>query len=199
MDVIPPTLDEIRALRDSLVEDIVVTPVLRCPAIEARLGNGTEIWGKLEFLQRTGTFKARGALSNLLRLDDDQLEAGVTAVSAGNHAIATAFAANAVGTTARLVMLGSANPMRIEICKSYGAEVIIVDDCTRGVRSREADRTGGRPVFRAPVRGSRRGNGNGHAWRRDLRAGPGFRRRARACRRRRAHGRGIERGQAAPS
>jgi threonine dehydratase len=124
----PPTLDEIDALRHSLAEDLLVTPVLRCPAIESETGKGTEVWGKLEFLQRTGTFKARGALSNLLQLDKDQLRAGVTAVSAGNHAIATAFAARAVGTSARVVMLGSANPLRIDVCRSYGAEVIIVDD-----------------------------------------------------------------------
>ena len=128
MTVTPPTLDEINALRHSLVEDLYVTPVLRCPAIEHAAGDGTEIWGKLEFLQRTGTFKARGALSNLLQLGDDQLRAGVTAVSAGNHAIATAFAAKAVGTSAKVVMLGSANPLRIDVCRSYGAEVIIVDD-----------------------------------------------------------------------
>ena len=128
MDLKPPTLDEISELRERLVNDIYVTPVLRCPAIEARLDNRTEVWGKLEFLQRTGTFKARGALSNLIRLDKAQLAAGVTAVSAGNHAIATAFAASALGSTAKVVMLGSANPLRIEVCKSYGAEVTIVDD-----------------------------------------------------------------------
>ena len=128
MSAKPPTLDEISALRDSLAEDLFVTPVLRCPAIETAAGSGTEVWGKLEFLQRTGTFKARGALSNLLQLGKEQLRAGVTAVSAGNHAIATAFAAKAVGTSAKVVMLGSANPLRIDVCRSYGAEVIIVDD-----------------------------------------------------------------------
>ena len=95
MPLKPPTLDEISTLRERLVGQIQITPVLRCPAIEARLDSGTEVWGKLEFLQRTGTFKARGALSNLLQLDRAQLAAGVTAVSAGNHAIATAFAADA--------------------------------------------------------------------------------------------------------
>ena len=124
----PPTLEEIEALRQRLADDLYVTPVVRCPEIETLVGDGTEVWGKLEFLQRTGTFKARGALSNLMQLGADQLKAGVTAVSAGNHAIATAFAARALGTSARVVMLGSANPLRIEVCRSYGAEVIIVDD-----------------------------------------------------------------------
>jgi len=123
-----PTIDAIRSLRDSLAEAMRVTPMLRCAAIEQTLDNGSTVWGKLEFLQRTGTFKARGALSNLMRLSKEQLASGVTAVSAGNHAIATAFAAQAVGTTAKVIMLGSANPYRIAVCREYGAEVIIVDD-----------------------------------------------------------------------
>jgi threonine dehydratase len=123
-----PTIDAIRSLRDSLAEAMRVTPMLRCVAIEQTLGTGSTVWGKLEFLQRTGTFKARGALSNLMRLNKEQLVSGVTAVSAGNHAIATAFAAQAVGTTAKVIMLGSANPFRVAVCREYGAEVIIVDD-----------------------------------------------------------------------
>ena len=123
-----PTIDDINALRRKLADAIATTPVLRCSGIEFELANDTEVWGKLEFLQRTGTFKARGALANLMAIDKAQLAAGVTAVSAGNHAIATAFAAQVAGTTAKVVMLGSANPYRIEVCRGYGAEVIIVDD-----------------------------------------------------------------------
>jgi threonine dehydratase len=82
----------------------------------------------MEFLQQTGTFKPRGALSTILDLDPQQLEAGVTAVSAGNHAIATAFAARAVGTTAKVVMIMNASPVRIEACRQYGAEVMLADD-----------------------------------------------------------------------
>jgi len=52
----------------------------------------------------------------------------VTAVSAGNHAIATAYAARALGTTAKVVMIGTANPLRIASCRAMGAEVVLVDD-----------------------------------------------------------------------
>ena len=128
MTVTGPGINEINALRAGAAEQMRTTPVLRCAAIESELDNGTTVWGKLEFLQRTGTFKARGALSNLMQLSPEQLEAGVTAVSAGNHAIATAFAANALGTTAKVVMMGSANPLRVEVCRSFGAEIIFVDD-----------------------------------------------------------------------
>ncbi len=92
------------------------------------MGGGTEVFAKLEFLQRTGTFKARGALATLHGLSSDELERGVTAVSAGNHAIATAFAAQTFGTTAKVVMTQSANPSRVASCKAYGAEVVMADD-----------------------------------------------------------------------
>jgi threonine dehydratase len=128
MSAAAPTIAAVRALRNALGESIRTTPLLRCAGIEFALDNETQVWGKLEFLQRTGTFKARGALANLHALSREQLEKGITAVSAGNHAIAAAFAAQALGSTAKVVMIGSANPYRIAACKSYGAEVILVDD-----------------------------------------------------------------------
>jgi threonine dehydratase len=127
----PPTIKEIRELRDSLGEQIVRTPTIRCAGIEGELSNGTEVYGKLEFLQRTGTFKARGALSVLKSLTDEQRRAGVTAVSAGNHAIAVAFAARSTGASAKVVMTRSANPQRVESCRAFGAEVVLADDVHR--------------------------------------------------------------------
>lgn len=128
MTMTGPDIQEIRRLQTALTDDLVRTPVLRCAALEAVVGHGTEITAKLEFLQRTGTFKARGALGTLRALAPEQLEAGVTAVSAGNHAIATAFAAQVMGTTAKVVMIRSANPARVRACREYGAEVIPADD-----------------------------------------------------------------------
>lgn len=128
MTAAAPGIDEVRALRQALGDSIWTTPLVRCGGIELALDDGTKVWGKLEFLQRTGTFKARGALANLHALSHTQLEQGVTAVSAGNHAIATAFAAKALGSTAKVVMTGSANPYRIAACKRYGGEVVVVDD-----------------------------------------------------------------------
>ncbi len=102
--------------------------MLRCAALEKEIGGGTQIFSKLEFLQRTGTFKARSALAVLHGLDDAQRTAGVTAVSAGNHAVATAFAAQATGASAKIVMLSSANRARIDACRHYGAELVMVED-----------------------------------------------------------------------
>jgi threonine dehydratase len=123
-----PDIADVGAMRDRLQGTTVLTPVIRCPSIEAAMGAGTQVYAKLEFLQRTGTFKARGALATLYGLSPEQLAAGVTAVSAGNHAIATAFAAQILGTTAKVVMLRAANPSRIEACRAYGAEVVLADD-----------------------------------------------------------------------
>jgi len=123
-----PKIEEIRVLRDRLTEQTLRTPLMRCAAIEESLGDDTRVLAKLEFLQRTGTFKARGALATLHGLSTDERKFGVTAVSAGNHAIATAFAAQTLGTTAKVVMTRSANPFRVAACKSYGAEVVMADD-----------------------------------------------------------------------
>jgi threonine dehydratase len=123
-----PSIAEIAALRESLGDAIYRTPVLRCVELEDQLGGDSQVFAKLEFLQRTGTFKARGALAVLAQLDAAQISRGITAVSAGNHAIAAAYAARSVGTTAKIVMIGTANPSRIAACRDMGAEIVMVDD-----------------------------------------------------------------------
>ena len=123
-----PTLEQIRSLRESLGDAINRTPLIRCAGLEDEIGGDTEVLGKLEFLQRTGTFKARGALGVLSSLNAEQVARGITAVSAGNHAIAAAYAARQVGASAKIVMIGSANPSRIAACKAMGGEVVMVDD-----------------------------------------------------------------------
>lgn len=123
-----PSIAELRALRARLGSQILRTPVMRCARLEERLGGGTRVIGKLEFLQHTGTFKARGALAVITSLNAAQRAAGVTAVSAGNHAIATAFAAQTAGTSAKIVMIGTANPARVAECRRYGADLVFADD-----------------------------------------------------------------------
>lgn len=123
-----PAIKAIRQLRDRLGQRVLRTPMMRCARLEEHAGGGTRVLGKLEFLQHTGTFKARGALAVVSALDVSQLAAGVTAVSAGNHAIATAFAAQAADTTAKIVMISTANPARVEACRRYGAELVFTDD-----------------------------------------------------------------------
>ncbi|MCY4566610.1 MAG: pyridoxal-phosphate dependent enzyme [Gammaproteobacteria bacterium] len=113
---------------------IVRTPAVEWsgPELQSMLPGGTRVTAKLEVFQRSGTFKARGALSNILRLDNGQLQAGGTAMSAGNHAIAVAYAARAAGTHAKVVMQKSANPARVELARDLGAELLFADDGPSG-------------------------------------------------------------------
>jgi threonine dehydratase len=124
------SLADIRQTREMIAPYVVETPVhdWRGREIEALLAPGTRVNLKLELFQQSGTFKARGAISNMLRLGPEALARGVTAVSAGNHAIATAWAAAALGTTAKVVMMGSANPARVAACRALGAEVVTAPD-----------------------------------------------------------------------
>ncbi len=129
-DAQAPSAEAILAARATLGDRIATTPVWqwRGRELDDALGTDTEVWLKLELFQRGGTFKPRGALLNMLALDDAARQRGVTAVSAGNHAIAVAFAARMLETTAKVVMPRSANPGRIATCRAWGAEVVLVDD-----------------------------------------------------------------------
>lgn len=135
-----PTLEAIRDARQRLGDRVVETPTWAWSGQEARglFGDGTEVFLKLELFQRTGTFKLRGALLNLLSLDPQQRRRGVTAVSAGNHAIAVACAASLLGSHAKVVMPESADAERVERCRSYGGEVVLVPDVHRAFEEVEA-------------------------------------------------------------
>ena len=140
----PPDLAAMEAARTTLGGLIEETPVQRwrSPAISAAVGQESAVFLKLELFQRTGTFKARGALLNALALDEAARGRGVTAVSAGNHAIAVAFAAQRVGTSAKVVMMEGADPFRVAQVRRYGAELVQVPDVHAAfetVRAIEAD------------------------------------------------------------
>lgn len=127
-----PTLTEIEQTRQNLGDLVVETPVWqwRNQDVVDTFGQDTTLLLKLELFQYTGTFKPRGALNGMQKLSAQQLAQGVTAVSAGNHAIAVAFAAKVMQTTAKVVMPKSANPFRVATCRRYGAEVELVDNVT---------------------------------------------------------------------
>ncbi len=129
-----PTLDEIRATHGRIAPHVVRTPVQRWhgPMLEQRLGLNTEAHLKLEIFQPTGTFKARGAINNALAMTEEQRRAGITTISAGNHAIAASYAAASVGASAKVLMMSAANLARIEAARRYGADVTLVDDIDDG-------------------------------------------------------------------
>jgi threonine dehydratase len=125
-----PTLARIRDARKALGSLIVETPShhWRDLRLTERLGHDTEVFVKLELLQITGTFKPRGALNVMLNLSKKQLSEGVTAVSAGNHAIAVAYGAKALSTSAKIVMPENANPLRMQLSRDLGAEIVLAED-----------------------------------------------------------------------
>ncbi len=123
------TQDEISAAASALAGRVRVTPM--CDSTASGLGeqlSAAQVCAKFEQWQRTGTFKVRGALLSIDTLDAAARARGVTAVSAGNHAVATAYAAHSAGVSAKLVMTRSANAWRIERCWSFGAELVFADD-----------------------------------------------------------------------
>ncbi|MEA3121839.1 MAG: threonine dehydratase [Paraburkholderia sp.] len=120
-----PTLDAIATQHFALAPWVMRTPVFErhdFPSLE-----GTSINFKLELLQASGSFKVRGAFTNLLALDAAQRSIGVTCVSGGNHAAAVAYAAMRLGTSAKVVMFRTASPARIALCKQYRAEIVMAD------------------------------------------------------------------------
>lgn len=125
-----PALTEIKAARAKLADLVLETPVWRgcSDGIRQAVGENTEPFFKLELLQHAGSFKPRGALMNMLSLRPEQLDRGVTAISAGNHAIAVGYAAKVLGTHAKVVMMKNANPARIAKCEAYGTEIILEKD-----------------------------------------------------------------------
>lgn len=125
-----PTLEAVRATRAKLGHRILETPVRlwQDHALDREVGSDTRVFLKEELFQRTGSFKPRGALAVMLDLAPDALARGVTTVSAGNHAMAVAYAAGVLGTTAKVVMPKTANPFRVGSCRQLGATVELVED-----------------------------------------------------------------------
>ena len=111
-------IDEARARLDGVAR---VTPLYRSETF-SRL-TGREVHLKAENLQRTGSFKIRGAYNRISRLSAEERAAGVVAASAGNHGQAVAWAAREVGAPARIFMPLDAPMAKLEATRSYGAEI----------------------------------------------------------------------------
>ena len=122
------TLEAMTTRAVSLSDAVLRTPVvpLKTPLIGDLMGGGS-VFLKLECFQHTGTFKARGALSVARQIPEDRRGAGITAASAGNHAIAAAWAARQCGMSAKVVMQNTANPFRIARARAEQADVILRD------------------------------------------------------------------------
>uniref|UniRef100_UPI0028AEBC03 threonine ammonia-lyase n=1 Tax=Pseudonocardia pini TaxID=2758030 RepID=UPI0028AEBC03 len=122
-------LPEIEEAARQLAGHLVRTPTLPSPGLSALLGVPVTV--KLELLQRTGSFKARGATAKLLSLTAAERQAGVVAVSGGNHGIAVAEMAGVLGVAATVVMPESASASTVAACRATGSDVRLTPDVTQ--------------------------------------------------------------------
>jgi threonine dehydratase len=120
-----PDHEAVAAAAERLAGRVVHTPLLEAPGLGARLG--CRLFVKAECLQRTGSFKFRGALHRLLLLDAAAQRRGVVAFSSGNHAQGIACAAQLLGIPAAIVMPADAPAIKLANTRGYGAEVVLYD------------------------------------------------------------------------
>ena len=87
-----------------------------------------DIFFKLELMQKTGSFKSRGAINKVLQLSEKERSRGVVAISAGNHAQATSWACPQFGIKSKIIMPNTASQSKIDATESYGGEVILTKE-----------------------------------------------------------------------
>ena len=135
-----PTLADIEAARTRVDGRARVTPVYGSETLSRLCGR--RVWLKAENLQRTGSFKVRGAVSKLAQLGDDERAAGVIAASAGNHGQAVAWAARELGIRATVLMPQDAPMAKVEATRTYGADTVLIgamfDDALAEAQERAA-------------------------------------------------------------
>jgi threonine dehydratase len=122
---LPVTSADIDAAARVLAPYTVRTPLLSSPALDERVG--AKVFLKPEMLQRTGSFKFRGAFNKLSSIPQDARGGGVVAFSSGNHAQGVAAAAKILNMRATIVMPSDAPRSKRERTKDYGAEVVLYD------------------------------------------------------------------------
>jgi threonine dehydratase len=127
-----------------LVQDVISdTPMLHSRVLSETVSGA--VYLKCENLQRTGSFKVRGAYNRIARLSDAERARGVVAASAGNHAQGVAFAAGRLGCAATVVMPAGAPLPKVQATRGYGADVILHGTCVEDALSEAlafAERTG---------------------------------------------------------
>jgi threonine dehydratase len=120
-----PTYDDVRAAAGRLAGRVVRTPMLRHPVLDAAVGGTVAV--KPEPLQRTGSFKLRGATNAVLRLTEAQRQGGVVTHSSGNHGQAIACASAGEGVRALIAMPQDAPAIKVESTRRWGAEITFFD------------------------------------------------------------------------
>src|SRR5580700_8043097 len=131
--ILPVSSADIDAAATVIAPFAVRTPLLSSPALDERVG--TRVYLKPEMLQRTGSFKFRGAFNKMSSIPQSARGGGVVAFSSGNHAQGVAAAARILNMPATIVMPADAPLTKRERTKAYGAQVVLYD---RASENREA-------------------------------------------------------------
>lgn len=118
------TFDMIKEAAETIKGSVKRTQIIECPTMEKLTGN--KVFFKLENLQKTGSFKVRGALNKIMHLTEEEKARGVIASSAGNHAQGVALGATNLGIKSTIVMPGTAPLSKVVATRGYGAEVVQV-------------------------------------------------------------------------
>jgi threonine dehydratase len=119
----PISLADIYRARARIAPLVVRTPLLRSAPLSARAG--AAVYMKLENVQQTGSFKARGAANKILGLSDSERAAGLITVSSGNHGRAVSYVAGTLGTPATVCLADNVPANKVEGIRRYGAEVVV--------------------------------------------------------------------------
>jgi threonine dehydratase len=117
------TFDEVEQAMERIRSAIYVSPCQKSATLSQKLG--CQVYLKLDNLQRTGSFKERGARNKLMTLSDEERDAGVIAASAGNHAQAVAYHGTQLGISTKIVMPEGTPLVKVTRTKRYGGEVVL--------------------------------------------------------------------------
>ena len=117
------TFEDVQSAYEAIKDDVIRTPTVRAARLSVHLG--IDLYLKLENLQHTNAFKARGALNKLLSLSEEQKKAGVIALSRGNHAQGVAFYAQKLDIPAVIVMPFGTPFNKIKKTEDFGAKVVL--------------------------------------------------------------------------
>ncbi|WP_395010483.1 threonine ammonia-lyase [Devosia sp.] len=120
------TLADVQGAAHNIAGRVRRTPVLAADNLKSPLSDGVKVVLKLELLQVTGSFKARGATNRLLATNAATLQRGIVAASGGNHGLATARAGFVSGVPVTIYLPDNATPAKIEKLRQWGAETRIV-------------------------------------------------------------------------
>jgi threonine dehydratase len=134
--VLAVALADVKAARERIAKEVIRTPLVFSDAASRRAGGLVHL--KLENLQRTGSFKVRGALSKVTSLTPEERQRGLVCASSGNHGLGVAYASSRLGVRCVVVLPQNANPHKMSLVKELGAEVVCYGE-TSDVCQQKAD------------------------------------------------------------